>query len=92
MLSTVVLPEPEGPTMARNSPGADVERQVLEGDEGLVALAEGLADGVEADVLRGHARLQGKARASRARRLRSRIMATRPTAIMQTTMPESWIE
>ena len=50
MRSVVVLPQPEGPSMTKNSPSATVKRRVLHGDE----IAEGLVQILDADL--GHLR------------------------------------
>ncbi len=53
--SSVVLPEPEPPTMARNSPVGDLERDVIDRQNGLGAAAavKTLADMREGDSRRG---------------------------------------
>ena len=53
--SSVVLPEPEPPTMARNSPLGDLERDVVHGQDGFRAAAavKALADMREGDQWRG---------------------------------------
>ena len=50
MRSTVVLPQPDGPRKETNSPGADIEVEVLHDGGG----AEGLADVLDAEEGVGH--------------------------------------
>ena len=49
MRSSVVLPQPEGPSRATNSPSCDGERHLLQGAEG----AEFLDDAIDDDVSHG---------------------------------------
>ena len=90
MLSTVVLPQPEGPTMARNSPAANVEadsprpRHAVAGrgaTNSLRTASQRQTRGACHVIAPWHA----AARWSR-RSPRSIASATSPTAIMQTTM------